>query len=231
MKTFTLSLFLLAITSGFLFAQQKNRVKVEDKQDMQDALKQRVYRYPSFRTGNAYLPNGNFNTAKFNLNLLTDKIQFIDSQKDTLSILTPELLAYVVIDSTKFIYHNDKVLEVLGEYFPVVLAVNRKIKVADYQRIGAYGSKSSSASIANINTGFTDKLRYEPTVHEDLLVKTDPTFYLVNEKESIVPLNKGTIIKAFPAHQTAIKAFMKQHKINMKDEKDVRKLLNYASGL
>lgn len=231
MKTLPLALIFLAFASTALFAQKATRVTIEDNQDIQQALQNQVYRFKDFQPGKVYLPNGKMNTAKLNLNLLTDQVQFIDDKKDTLTILAPELLSYVEIDSSKFIFYQDGVLEIMETYSPVMLAVNRKIKIADFQREGAYGSKSSSASIANISTGFTDKLHYNPKVQEDMLVNTAQTFYLLHEDAKVSLLNKRNILRAFPTHQAVINAYIKKHKPDFKDEQAIRALLTYASNL
>lgn len=231
MKIAILCVLFIACTSTSMYAQESSRVTIEDKQDMQSALKNQVYRFPSFLTGKVYLVNGNYNTAKLNLNLLTDQIQFIDEKQDTLTILSPDFLAYIAIDSSKFIHHDNKYLEVLDEYNTVMLAVNRKLKIADLQRTGAYGAKTSSASIANISTGYTDKLRYTPTVTEDMLVNSVQAFYLIDHRKNVRPVNRRNVLRAFPSHQNEITAYMKEHKPNFKNEQAVRALLNYASNL
>lgn len=230
MKSFILTLTFFVFSSAPLFAQEATRVRVEDGQDTQKALKDQVYRYPNFQTGKVVLQNGNSNTAKLNLNLLTDQMQFIDEEQDTLTILALDLVHYIEIGETKFLYRNGY-LELIGEYDPLVLAVNRKMKVADQQRVGAYGTKSSSASIANINTGFTDKLRYNPTVYEDLLMNTKAVFYLLDKESNIILVNKRNVLNAFSDHSGEIKEYFRQHKVNFKSEKDVRALLQYAIEL
>ncbi|MBW3544494.1 MAG: hypothetical protein KY428_02650 [Bacteroidetes bacterium] len=230
MKFFTLCLCLFAF-STIALAQQTKRIRIEDNQDVQEAMNNQVYRYPEFRTGRVYLPNDYFNTVKLNLNLLLDQFQFIDDKKDTLTILTPESLAYIKIDTSRFIYYDKGFLEIIGEYAPVMLAVNRKMKIADLQREGAYGSKTSTASIANISTGFTDMLRYNPKVYEDLLINTVQTYYLLDDNNNINLLNKRNILQAFSAHKDKVNEYIKQHKVNFKNEKEVRALLAYASTL
>lgn len=230
MKIFTLCVCLLAFGNTVL-AQQTKRVRIEDNQDVQEAMNNQVYRYPEFRSGRVYLPNDNFNTVKLNLNLLLDQFQFIDDKQDTLTILTPESLAYIEIDTSRFIYHDKGFLEIIGGYGPVILAVNRKMKIADLQREGAYGSKTSAASIANINTGFTDKLRYNPKVYEDLLMNTVQTFYLLNEENKVNLLNKRNVLQAFSAHKSKVNEYLKKHKVDFKKEKDVRALLAFTSTL
>lgn len=230
MKTFTLC-FCLFVFGSTVLAQQTKRVRIEDNQNVQEAMNNQVYRFPEFRTGRVYLPNDNFNTVKLNLNLLLDQFQFIDDKNDTLTILTPESLAYIEIDTSRFIYFDKGFLEIIGVYGPVMLAVNRKMKIADLQREGAYGSKTSTASIANIGNGFTDKLRYNPKVYEDLLMNTVHAFYMLDEKTNINLLNKRSVIKAFPSHKDKVNEYIKKHKVNFKKEKEVRALLVYTSTL
>ena len=227
MKTFTLALFFFVFGSVGLFAQETSRVTVQDNQDMQGALKGFAYRYPTFRTGKVFLPNGKYNTAKLNLNLLTDQLQFIDYKKDTLTILSPDLLQYVEIDTSTFIYSNG-FLEIIGEYSPVTLAVSRKLEVADRQRTGAYGTKTSAASIATISTGYTDNIRYSPTVYEDLLMKKEANFYMVDENKKAILVNKRNVLNLFSSRKAQLSQYIKQNKPNYKKEKDVKALLLFA---
>ncbi|AHM60135.1 hypothetical protein D770_09390 [Flammeovirgaceae bacterium 311] len=231
MKSFTLAtiFFLFAFTCSF--AQKTTRVTVQDNEDIQYALKDQLYRFPAFQNGKVFLPNGKYNSAKLNLNLLTNQIQFIDEKKDTLTILSPEQLHHVEIDGITFIYHENGFLEMIGDYFPVALARNQKLKIVDRQREGAYGTKSSSASIATVSTGYTDQLRYNPKVHEDLLVNKVETFYLVDDKTNVSEVSKRNLQRAFPAHKNKISEYIKENKIRFNKEQEVKALLEYIGKL
>ncbi|WP_224995823.1 hypothetical protein [Cesiribacter sp. SM1] len=228
MKSFTLTLIFSVLAFTPLLAQSTTRVTVEDN-NIEYALKDHLYRFPSFTNGKVFLPNGRFNTAKLNLNMLYDQMQFIDDKKDTLTILSPEQLHHVEIDGKTFIYHNEGFLEVIENYETVSLAVSRKLKIADRQQEGAYGSKSSTASISNIGSAFTDKLRYNPSVYEDLLVNISEEFYLIDEEWKISPLNKKNVLRAFPERKNEISTFLKENRTNFKKESSVKELMKIAA--
>lgn len=230
MRAFILIILALFFSTHVL-AQGTTRVQVEDNEDLQAALKNDVYRFPTFQTGKVYLPNGRSQTALLNLNLLTDQIQFIDEHQDTLTILSPDALSHVEIDTSKFVYYNNGFLEMLQEYGHVLLAVSQKLKIADIQKEGAYGSKNSAASIASIGTGFTDKLRYTPKVYDDMLINLNQAFYLLDKEANVSLVNKRNVQKAFPEHKAEISAFIKEHKTNFKQEQDIRLLLTYINAL
>jgi hypothetical protein len=228
MKNFTLALIFSAFAVTPLLAQSTARVSVEDN-NIEYALKDYFYRFPSFTDGKVVLPNGRYNTAKLNLNMYHDQMQFIDDKKDTLTILSPEQLHHVEIDGKTFIFHEKGFLEVTENFETVSLAVSRQLKIADRQKEGAYGSKSSTASISNIGSAFTDKLRYNPKVYEDVLVNISEEFYLIDEEWKISPLNKRTIISAFPSRKNEISTYLKENRVNFKKESDVKALLKFAA--
>ena len=136
-------------------------------------------------------------------------------------------MQYVEIDTSTFIYNNG-FLEILGEYSPVTLAVSRKLEVADRQRTGAYGTKTSAASIATISTGFTNNVRYSPTVYEDLLMKKEANFYMIDENKKAILVNKRNVLNVFSGRKAQLSQYIKENKPNYKKEKDVKALLLFA---
>ena len=235
MNAFILTFGLSIASISLLSAQSSNTTTIEAGDDVQHVLKDQVYRFPSFQRGTVFFRNGKSSVAKLNLNLLLDEMQFIDPKKDTLAIADPASIERIEIDGANFLY-SDGYLELIGVYGngvgQVGLAVKRKLKIVDRQKEGAYGQKTSTSSISSMNTHLSgNDIQYDLTVKENLVVGKEETFYLLDEKQNLRLLNKLNMLKAFPEHKQAISHYLKQHKVDYKNEAELRALLIFSSEL
>lgn len=94
----------LIISARCLFAQNDNTtVKAGEK--IKDAVSQKVkFRYPEFTTGSVSFKDGTKSGAPLNLNLLSEEMQFIDANGDTLSLDNEATIKYISISNDTFYY-------------------------------------------------------------------------------------------------------------------------------
>ncbi len=68
-----------------------------------------------------------------------------------------------------------------------------------------------------------------------LLVKdntqTETKAYFISHKADYLPATKPNLLKLFPAHEASLQSYMQSHNLQLQSEKEIKQVLEYASGL
>src|SRR5260221_3535967 len=90
--------------------------------------------------------------GRLNYNMIMGKMQFIDKRGDTMVLSDDNPIRLVAIDTNIFYCNNEECVELLAGYPTAELAVAYPLKLADEQKIGAFGLPSSTQTIENKNS-------------------------------------------------------------------------------
>ncbi len=160
------------------------------------------------------------NVYKFNYDLLTRKVTFLNEKKDTMVVKEDVTIKYLYLGKDAY-YHNAQ------QGFFKILATDTVGKLASHveiihyvpTNIGYGTTKIRTTSIATAGPG------QEQTFERFL------KYVLINSNGTITPLDKTSILLMFPGKEEKIKAFMKQNKTSFKKEEDLVKLFEYCQSL
>jgi len=201
--------------SNQLSAQTSTTITVKGSEDFSAIYKQ-MYRFPNFTYGKVYFMNSDSAKGKLNYNMLIKKIQFIDKRGDTLVLSDNNPIRLVVIDTTIFYCNGEECVELFAGYPPVELAVSYKLKLADEQKIGAYGLPSSTQTIENTSS-FVEN-NYKLLVGKDLVFTKDTRYYFIDANKNFIVANKKNLLKLLPGQKTKIENYLKTHDVDFKNE-------------
>jgi hypothetical protein len=112
------------------------------------------------------------------------------------------------------------------------LRIRRKGNVAQFSKKGAFGTSSSSTSIASYSSLKSGSHTYDLTVSDQVLVSMKQFYYLVgtNGKYTLIK-NVKTFTKHFPAYRAQIEGFVRGQNTRFDNSDDLKALLEYCSKL
>ena len=225
MKTlFTLVILILCINSSF--SQTTEIITVKAGQNISDVYKE-IYRYPQFTAGRVYFMNGDVSAAKLNYNLISQVMLFTTNIGDTLAIDNESTIKYITIANDTF-YYDEGYVELVENYSHVKLAVRQKIKFSDKKKTGAFGMPTSTVKTESDDTFLGDR-RYNFTIAEDLIFKKETEFYLNDDSNHFLTISKKNLLKLYPKRKDNIENFLKENNINLREEKDIKRLVQYLN--
>ena len=208
------------------FSQTTEIITVKAGQNISDAYKE-MYRYPQFNAGRVYFMNGDVSAAKLNYNLISQTMLFTTNTGDTLAIDNENTIKYITIEKDTF-YYDDGYLELVENYSRVKLAIKQKVNFSDRKKIGAFGLPTSTLRTEGDDTFLGDR-RYNFTIAEDLVFKKETEYFLNDDSNHFLAINKKNLLKLYPKKKDNIENFIKENNINLREEKDIKRLVQYLN--
>lgn len=232
-KSFLLAAVLISLClSGW--AQATRPVRVKSGEDIMTAIPfSDRYRHPAFLPGSITYSSGTTSTARLNYDLLLGEVQFIGPKGDTMALDNEQFLKQIMIGETGY-QHDQQAgyLEILADHPPLKLAVKQMLKMAGNDKMGAYGQSTAVSSIKNYNSYTSGNSQTQKlTVKGDVVFSGQTTYYLLDQNNRAYLANKGTILRLFPKHKKAIDQYIKAESIDVREENDLRKLLQFCQQL
>lgn len=190
-----------------------------------------IYSYPGFVTGTVFFKDGTMYKGGLNYNLLVAQMQFIDLNRDTVSIANENTIKYISIGQDSFFFDKEY-LQLLTGNSSVKLAFNEKIKLADKQKIGAFNLPSSGGTIQSYGEVVNgSQINKKLIVKEDIILNRERKYYLGDNTNHFVLMNKKNLLKMFPNGQNAIEKFLKEKSIQLSKQDDLVKLIAFLQEL
>ena len=219
-------LFVIGIYNPILIlAQEYTTQKVESEGEIMHVLPvDERYRFDHFQSGKVFFNDGNTVNATLNYNFLNQEIEFINTVGDTLSIAQRNAVNRIKIGQQLF-YHYPTVgyLEVCYELPTLKLVVQRVIQPVRNQRSKVIphrlnsddNSLNSTSALGNNESSLT------------LLAKRN--YFFVDKNKRLYPSQRSSLYRIFPQHRTIIKDYLKRYRINLEQEEDIIKVLQFCS--
>lgn len=186
------------------------------------------YEYPAFTKGRITLNDGRSNTCKFNLNLLTGEMEFLQG-KDTLFIAEKKDLNSIVIAKDTFCYHNSYLH--LIQSGKIKIYMSQRIGIVDVLKKGAMGTTNRSAASESYSYFNANKSSYSMKIEEDIVLKKTAEFYFSLNAADFVPFNRKNIGKIVPEKEDIIKEYVKTNNIDFRSKTDILKLVDFVNPL
>ena len=214
-----------------MFAQSQRSIRVKAGEDIAQAYSpQGFYRFPQFSKAILFFKGGVQNSwHRFNYNILSGTMQFINPAGETLNLDAPEKIDSVVFEKNVFV-HNDGFMEVVAHTDSIILLKKIIIKTRQ-EKIGALGLPTQSASIDNISIYSADTNVYNFIINADVVVTENVYWYWMDRNNTILKATKGNLLKLLPAgRQSTAETYMKQNKIDFENETDLKELMANLAG-
>ena len=211
-------------------AQTITTIRVKTGEDLTAVYKE-MYRFPQFTYGKVYFMNKDSATGRLNYNMLMGKMQFIDKRGDTLILSDNNPIRLVAIDTNLFYCNKEGCVELIAGLPPAELVVSSHLKLADEQKIGAYGLPTSSQTIENTNSFKANASDYHLLLNKDLVFTKEISYYLIDANKNFITANKRNLQKLFSKQKDSIENYLKENPVDFKSEADLKNLFSYLAKI
>ena len=182
------------------------------------------YRFDHFQRGKVFFNDGNTVNATLNYNFLNQEVEFINTTGDTLSIAQKNAVNRIRIGQ-QLLYHYPTVgyLEVCYGLPTLKLVVkriiqpvrNRKSKVIPHRLNSDDNSLNPMSALGNNESSLT--------------LLAEQNYFFIDKNKRLYPARRSSLYRIFPQHRTIIKAYLKKYRINLEQEEDIIKVLQFCS--
>jgi hypothetical protein len=213
--------------------KDKIRVKAGGKLGSHD-FTYAAYRFPTFQSAEIHYYSGAPAAGNLNYNQLLGEMHFIGPGKDTLALDNLYLVKVIAIGDTKFYYDpvNKNFGELIADYPEVKLLITHKFKPSDIESGVAYGQYSNTSATTNFGSIATGDGRMQKlNINEYLVLAKRASYFLRDQNNQFYPATKANIYKLFSKNKGAMEKFMKENRIDLQKEENLKKLLSYGSQL
>jgi len=210
-----LSVIVLLITGGTIYCQEE--LKPDSRQ----------FYFPEFIHGSAKLKTGKIIQAEMNYNLLSEKMTFMDKGK-VMDLTNPEAVDTVYILDKKFIFHDNKFLEVIAE-MPVSLFFEHTGILLSTGKEGPYGTKSQTSGPTSLKKLVNDANTYNLKLPEEYKVNRSFISWIKINNDFIKISTMNQFLNLFPDKKSSLKQFIKANKIKTTDTEGMKKLVLFCN--
>jgi hypothetical protein len=231
MKLFFLLSAFVFLLNSIVVAQKRKTYTINPGEKATEVIPaDEIFLYPNFTPGTVYYKTGPYSSGLLNYNFLIAEIQFIDPKGDTLSLADEITIDYIAFTRDTFYYDNGylKFIRNCGKF---KLAQKQFFSIANKEKIGAMGIKTSSSSI-DTYTRLPGNNRFKSNglvAQEVLTLARNDLYYFGDKFNHFKRLNKKNLIEAYPAKGKEIRDYFKENSLKKITEEDMVKLMESLS--
>ena len=163
------------------------------------------YLMPEFGNGMVYFAGQRPAQGKLNICALDNTLRFMDAEGKELAASDIDNILMVRIDTVSFVHNNGFFYRIYPVSEQVSIALKREVKTNRGAKKGAYGTTSQTSAINQKNTLYADGIAYRLN-SDDVTYNVQETMFLYKDN-SVIPINKRSLKRVFPAHKEDIDAF------------------------
>jgi len=226
MKTVFQSIIFGFLCSHNCFSQRTETIKVRSGEYLSNAISDSgIFRFTSFTLGMVVKNDSTSSSAKFNFNLVTGEMLFINNNGDTIIITNSNEINYIIIGNVFFYYRNGY-KEVVADQDSFKLALDYNFKIG-YETVGAYGQPVGAERVYTVPyvTIYLEPL----SVAQNAIVTKTTTYYILNRNELPQIATKENFLKIFNSKEIAINEYIKAKHIKFNKLKDLESLFNFCA--
>ena len=166
------------------------------------------YLMPSFGDGVVFFSGMAPARGELNICAVDNTLRFKDKDGRELEASNPESIIKVRIDTVSFLRHGGIFYRMYPLTVDIGIALRREVIILRDVKQGAFGTTSQTSAIREYNTFYADGVAYNLNPDKEYPYRVTETLFLYRGN-SVLPLKKKSLQKAFPAHKADIDAFFK----------------------
>ena len=218
----------------YSFSQNtKDIYRVKNGTDISKAFAYRDrYQFDTFREGTVYFRGGRVSKARLNYSLVHGEVQFIHA-KDTLLLTENDFVDSIEIGDDVFYYvkgHGH--LRKKAEFGGVKLAEKLFLVPAGSEKKSAYDQYTETSAISSYSS-YTNSngMRQVLDGSDRVILKKRNIYFWMDKNRRFTLATRGNLHKLFPQQKKLVNQYMQEENIDLEQEADLVKVLEYASSL
>jgi hypothetical protein len=211
---------LSAISWQCLYAQRTNYYTLPAFTDVSKVpWRQSVYRFPEFQKGKITYTQGFVLDYEFDLNynIYYEKMDFIHSSGDTLSITNTREIKSIQVGNKSFFHdYNTGYYEVLVA-LPLALAFRNQFVLEGVEYSNGQMASRSGADVRGI------------AINQDRIYKKGFSYFFIDQNNEVHKATRASLLNLFPDYSTEIKSYLLEHPIDFESQEDLIALTSYCN--
>lgn len=229
MRIILVVIFAILGISNSLSAQNKDLILVKSGTKILDYFPFRErYEFPEFRDGKLVYKNGMIRTGRFNYNILTGEMDFVQPG-DTLAFSNKKDISMITVALDTFFYDNGYIE--LISHGPVRIGLKQRVLLKEILRKGAYGVTDRNSAIDTYTMVEAGGNFYKLTPNEDWLLERSRQYVIKAPSGDYVQLNRKNLFEIFPLKKDSIKEYLKLNRVDFQSPEDLLKLADFLGTL
>lgn len=217
-------LFLLVLNALPALSQKVQHGKNDDlTKYLLDSIK---YVMPEFARGVIVFSNGEKSEGELNISTIDQSLLFISKEGEILAAKDNDEVSRVSIKGRSFVREHNNYIELLKMSGDAVLGVCRKVSFLETEKVGAYGTASTTSSVTSVSSISNGGLRYDldNNLTTPFIYKTIPYIY---RNGTAYLASKRNFQKAFPNKKKIIENYLKENRVDFNNFEEVERLFDY----
>jgi hypothetical protein len=195
---------------------------------------EKQYFYDEFKIGTVHFSQGDPARARLNYNFVDQNMEFVNHQdNDAILVLVRQPnMTHIEIGNDIFVPVENRGFAQVIMDGPVTLLRKKRIHV-EGDKTGGYGQPNTTASVANVSTlpgqsGVQAFINYQfpPSVK----TRTELSFYLMKNNR-VFSATRKNYLRLYSEIKPQLEEYLKQHKVDFKDEDHLRNFSKFANSL
>lgn len=166
------------------------------------------YLLPEFRTGIVYISGQGPAQGELNICAVDNTLRFKGPDGAELSASEPDKIVSVVVGNDCFIRDNGFFYRKILVTGDIGIAVKRQVVIRTDVKRGAYGMVDQTSSIREYSTLYSEGVSFKLNENKEYPYSVSETLFLCRGN-SVIPLTKRNLRKAFPNRKDDIDAWFK----------------------
>ena len=203
-----LSILIFALVAVPVLAQD---AEPEEEQYVGGVPFKVFYMMPSFSDGMVYFYSQTPAQGKLNICAVDHTLRFLDKDGKELEARSDQGVLKVRIDTVWFIKSSDYFYRMYPVTPEIGIALRREVRIIRDAKEGAYGMVSQTSAIKEINKVYADGFTVDLNKDKRYPYEITETISLYRWN-AVVPFNKKSLKKLFPAKKEEIDKYFSTHK-------------------
>lgn len=212
-----LNLFISKLTIPLVLAVFFSEITV-DAQDKSESISMH-YVLPDFVKGLVKLKSGKTEEVVMNYNKVTEEMIY-DNGGTKLAMTNLESIDTVYLGSRRFIPHGKIFYEVLIND-NISLFIKHKCNLLQAGSPSGYGGTSETSATNSISILVGSGSMYKLELPKEYHVKDASQFRISKDNSEYIIANQKQFLKIFPKQSEELEQFIKQNKLNVKNQDDL----------
>lgn len=214
-----------------LAGQQSITVTIKGETTLESVLPpEMMFAFKEYIDAEIHLKNGTFTTTKININLFTNDIFFMNGSNQVMVLGKPADIRKIIIGKDTWIPVDGVFGEIIHTKDTFSLVRVKQTKCNDIRKESGFGGTTSTGSVKSVTSFSQDNTTHVALSVGEYDFETTVS-YFISTGSKIANADSRGFKKIFPDKKKEIDLYLKENKVNFKNEDDMISFLQVSMDL